>query len=201
MKRLSWKYIAGLVDGEGCIDAVLNKSSSKAMTKTIIPRIRITLVENCYFLLDILKVNHGGWINKRHFNNPKWQDPITWTLQGKKLRSFLQNIANHLTIKKQQALLAIWIQDHLRHKGMPQSEEVKQGAIKEMKAMKTDPQRLSEVAIRNIKNLPGFHGHWSATTNQCLDCGETSRKHEARGLCTRCYKKYQRSDRCDSLAV
>jgi hypothetical protein len=149
----------------------------------------VTLVENCLFILEILKTNHGGNINGRHFENPNWQDPFTWTLQGKKFRPFMQNIVNHLEIKKEQAKLAIWIQDNLRHQGMQQSEEVKQCASNELKAMKTDPQRLSEVAIRNIKNAHGFHGHWSSKADSCLNCGTTDRKHEAHGLCENCYKK------------
>ena len=189
MKRLSWKYIAGLIDGEGCIDVVFNKSSSKAQTTTLIPRVRVTFVNSCLFVLETLQTNHGGWINSRHFDNPKWQDPSTWTLQGKQFRAFMQNIVNHLEIKKEQAKLAIWIQDNLRHKGMQQAEDVKQCARKELSAMKADPQRLSEAAILRIVNTQGFHGHWSSKASCCKNCGTTDRKHEAHGLCEACYKK------------
>jgi len=194
MKRLSWKYIAGLVDGEGCIDSRLFRDKKmKHKPLYILPRIRITLSENCMFILNILKANHGGHLEPRNLKkkNLDWQNAVTWSLQGKKLRSFLQNIANHLYIKKEQVLLAIWIQDHLRKKGMQFSEEPKQCACKEMKAMKADPQRLSEAAIRKIENSEGYH-FWSTNHDQCIDCGTTKKPHRGNGRCGACYQKHSR---------
>ncbi len=187
MKRLSWKYIAGLVDGEGCIDATLFRDKRmKHKPLYIRPRIRITFSENCRFVLDILKTNHGGSISVRISTNPNWQNAHTWTLEGRRLRPFLQNIAGHLEIKKQQAFLAIWIQDHLRKQGMQFAEEPKQCACKEMKAMKADPQRLSETAIQKIRATDGYH-FWSSKADACIDCGTTDRPHEGLGRCKRCY--------------
>jgi len=54
MKRLSWKYIAGLVDGEGCLDVQVTRGIY------VRPRLRICLADNCKFILDILHANHGG---------------------------------------------------------------------------------------------------------------------------------------------
>lgn len=194
MKRLSWKYIAGLVDGEGCIDSRLFRDKRmKHQPLYILPRIRITLTESCVFILDMLKANHGGHHHFRNLKrkNPDWQNAVTWSLQGRKLRPFLQNIANHLYIKKEQVLLAIWIQDHLRKQGMQFSEEPKQCAYKEMKAMKTDPQRLSEAAIRKIENSEGYH-FWSTNHDQCIDCGTTERPHRGNGRCGACFQKHSR---------
>jgi len=199
MKRLSWKYIAGLVDGEGCIDARLFRDKRiKGNPLYIIPRARITLTENCSFVLDMLKENHGGHLGYRNLNkkNPNWQNAITWDLQGRKLRPFLQNIANHMYIKREQALLAIWIQDHLRKQGMQFAELPKQCANKEMKAMKADPQRLNEAAIRKIKNCEGYH-FWSTNHDCCLDCGTTEKPHEAKGYCSVCYKRFSRKKDTD----
>lgn len=199
MKRLSWKYIAGLVDGEGCIDSRLFRDKRmKHKPLYILPRVRITLSDNCLFILDMFKANHGGCLEPRNLSrkNPDWQDCTTWSLQGTKLRPFLQNIANHMYIKREQALLAIWIQDHLRKQGMQFSEDPKQCACKEMKAMKADPQRLSEAAIRKIENTEGYH-FWSTNHNQCIDCGTTEKPHEAKGRCRNCHQKYYRKNKTD----
>ena len=197
MKRLSWKYMAGLIDGEGCIDAPLFRDKRvKNEPLYIRPRIRVTLSECSFPVLDCIKTNHGGSILKRTTDNPHWNDSATWSLEGAKLRPFLQNIAKHLIIKKEQALLAIWISDHLRRKGMQFSEKPKQCASQEMKAMKADPQRLSEAAIRKIISCDGYH-YWSSRHDSCVVCGTTESKHEARGMCKKCYDQLKNSGKLD----
>ena len=44
MKKLSWRYLAGLIDGEGCIDWSFN-FDKKYNAKYMRPRLRITLAE------------------------------------------------------------------------------------------------------------------------------------------------------------
>lgn len=153
MKRLSWKYIAGLVDGEACIDMQINKHKDYLDTPYIRPRVRITLTESCKFLLEIFHNNFNGGIhdNKRTFKNPKWQNACTWGLYGKKTRPFLQNIVNHLYIKKEQAKLAIWMVDNAMGKRV--SKELREHLNNEIKTMKRDPQRLSEMAIKEAIRL------------------------------------------------
>lgn len=189
MKRLSWKYMAGLVDGEGCIDANLFRDKRyEHLPLYIRPRIRVTMVASSLYILEMFKANHGGTLDLRKSDNPKWQSSWTWTLEGSKLRPFLQNIANHLYLKKEQALLAIWIQDHLRRRGMQFAEPPKQCASQEMKAMKTDPQRLSEAAIRKIVQCEGY-SFWSSRGDACKKCGTSEEPHEAKGYCKRCYDR------------
>ena len=165
MKRLPWKYIAGFVDGEGCLDFQINKSKrtlkdgSISTSLYITPRCRIALSENCRFILEVLKANHGGnvWCATRR-HNPNWQDAYYWQLENSRLRGFLQNIVNHLHIKKQQARFLIWVIDNLRGKQVKQNgygniDAARQCAKKELSAMKVDPQRLSEVAAQNVLNI------------------------------------------------
>lgn len=188
MKRLSWKYMAGIVDGEGCIDSPLFRDKRKMNNPLYIrPRIRITMSAPGMSVLESMKVNFGGSLLPRHTDNPCWQDSATWSLEGVKLRPFLQNLAKHLIIKKQQALLAIWIQDHLRKKGMQFSEEPKRCACEEMKAMKTDPQRLNETAIHKITSCEGYH-FWSSAHDACINCGRIDILHEGKGFCQKCYR-------------
>ena len=157
MKRLSWKYIAGLIDGEGCIDFQMYKSKNGyAHNMAQSPRLRVTLTESCLFLLENIHNNLGGSCNikKREFKNPNWQNAATWQLSGRKLRPVLQNIVNHLLIKKEQARFSIWYIDNMMGKridgGYPGIVTARQIARDELKAMKLDPQRLSEQAVCEI---------------------------------------------------
>jgi len=139
MKRLSWKYIAGFVDGEGCIDIQASKGDY------IIPRLRIALAAEGKEVLDILQTNFGGSLFLRKSKNPNWSDAYSWEITGyKRVASFLRNIVNHLIIKKQQARFILWCESNL--KGKLLTKEVRKNAIQEVKAMKRDPHRLSEKA-------------------------------------------------------
>lgn len=153
MKRLSWKYIAGLIDGEGCINFqyVYQKPPYDHGRKYITPRVRICMVESCIFILENLHTNFGGELSTRHFEREEWQSASNWQIQGKKIRPFLQNIVNHLYIKKEQCKFCIWFIDNVMGKQVDPS--VTQCALNELKAMKVDPHRLSEKAVLKMKEL------------------------------------------------
>lgn len=153
MKRLSWKYVAGLIDGEGCIDLQHIYHREYPDKHYYTPRVRVTLVESCRFVLEILQNNYGGsfQIKDRNFENPVWQNAVTWTIQGKKIRPFLQNIVNHLLIKKEQAKFCIWIIDNVM--GKHTDEVLRESIHNELKAMKRDPHRLSEKAVLEITQV------------------------------------------------
>lgn len=152
MKRLSWKYMAGLIDGEGCIDMQVGYNK-KVKHHYCRPRLRMTLtgqlgkevIENCV-------LNFGGYYEFRDRGNDNWLPAHTWALTGSvPLRSFLQNINNHLVLKKEQATYSIWWIDNTSGKHV--TEEVRRKGVDELKAMKRDPQRLSERAIAEVQLL------------------------------------------------
>lgn len=194
MKRLSWKYIAGLIDGEACIDFqshVDKRNKDKRMY--IVPRMRIAMTEPALGLLELLQNNFGGnlWEAKRANKNSAWANAYYWQIQGKKMRALLQNIVKHLILKKEQARFAIWWIDNVMgkrpNKLTPEMQSIRKRARDEMKAMKRDPQRLSETAVQEFKRLG--YGIWSPYSNACLGCGSTKKKHEARGYCKICYQR------------
>jgi hypothetical protein len=154
MKRLSWKYLAGLIDGEGCIDMQIGKRQVDGQEIFYCrPRLRMTLSGPAGpLVLSILSANFGGHFDKTRIENERWLPAYTWALTGKThLRSVLQNLVNHLIIKKEQAKFAIhWI-DLVGGKHV--SQEARHFAHDELKAMKKDPQRLSEKAVENLNLL------------------------------------------------
>lgn len=146
MKRLSWKYIAGLIDGEGCLDVQTTKINDKFYIR---PRIRITLADNALYVLEILKTNHGGFISHRPSTNANWQSSSSWELVGySNVEPFLRNFFNHLIIKKEQARLLLWMEQNL--KGKQVSSKTKQCVRDNLSAMKRDPHRLSEKAQEDL---------------------------------------------------
>ena len=146
MKRLSWKYVAGLVDGEGCIDIVVNKRNDVYYVQ---PRVRITMCVVATELMDIICNNFKGNREYRTTNNPKWSDSITWNASGyNRACTFLRNIKNHVIVKREQTKLALWMENNV--KGQALTAEAVKVLKDEMKLLKRDPHRLSEQAQEHI---------------------------------------------------
>lgn len=143
MKRLPTKYLAGLIDGEGCIDLQISYG------KYIRPRIRIALAEPSKFVLEMIQNTYGGHLYKREVSNSDWQNSYSWELAGYgKVCCFLRNIKNFLYIKRQQAEFVLRLENLIRGKVL--GDEPKRIAKEELKLMKKDPHRLSEKAVERI---------------------------------------------------
>ena len=149
MKRLSVKYLAGLIDGEGCIDWMY-AFDKKLQKRYIRPRLRITLTEPGYDVIDLLVNNFGGNVEVRTPKNPRWSSSKTWCVTASRAVMVLGNVKNSLIIKKEQAKLAIAWEKHLKGRYIPDS--VKDVMSEEMRLMKKDPHRLSEKAVCRIND-------------------------------------------------
>ena len=146
MKRLPTKYLAGLVDGEGCIDIL---TPYKKYTS---PRIRIALAEPSKFVLEMIQNSYGGHLYKRESNNPLWQNIYSWELTGySKVCCLLREIKNFLYIKRQQAEFILKLENLIR--GKVTNDDVREIVKEELKLMKRDPHRLSEKAVERLLQM------------------------------------------------
>lgn len=143
MKRLPMKYLAGLIDGEGCIDLQISHG------KYIRPRVRIALSEPSKFVLEMIHNSFGGSLLKRETKNPIWMDAYSWELTGYgKVCCFLREIKKFLYIKRQQAEFILQLENLVRGKVV--GDKAREIAREELKLMKRDPHRLSEKAVERI---------------------------------------------------
>lgn len=146
MKRLPWKYLAGLIDGEGCIDVQITKGVY------VRPRLRIGMADNAYLLLVMMQNSLGGHIHRRESKNDKWQSSSCLSWSGyRQACPVLRNIVNHLFLKREQARFCLWMERNL--KGQHVSTEVRDAVREELKLMKHDPHRLSEKAQERILGM------------------------------------------------
>lgn len=151
MKRVSWKYLAGLIDGEGCVDVQVTKVGDKFYVR---PRLRVAMTEIASDLLETFKLNFGGHLCKRELSaeNSNWNNAISWELAGyKQACPVLRNIVNHLILKKEQARFCLWMETNL--KGKHVGQEVVEKCRVVLKLMKRDPHRLSEQAQVEILGM------------------------------------------------
>lgn len=149
MKRVSWKYLAGLVDGEGCIDLQVQKGQNRLYVR---PRLRIAMADVAFPLLEMCQANFGGHLEKRQAVNANHQDSSCWTLAGyTKACPILRNIVNHLFIKREQARFCLWMEPNI--KGKPLTQECVDALRNELKLAKRDLHRLSEQAQEVILGM------------------------------------------------
>jgi len=146
MKRISWKYLAGLIDGEGCIDVQVTKSVY------VRPRLRLGMTVTALQLLGLIQNSHGGYLSTKKVENSNWTDRATLDWSGyRQACPVLRNTVNHLFLKREQARFCLWLETNI--KGKQVSAEVRDAIREELKLMKRDPHRLSEKAQERVTNL------------------------------------------------
>lgn len=163
MKHLSWKYVAGLFDGEGCFDFQVVKrnheGTKEARYWNIAPRMRISMAEGAASVLELLKNQCGGSVHYSDANqqkNANWSPTAAWEFQGSRIRAVIVYMLPSLIIKREQAKFLIWYIDNFLGKRHDSYREgtiaaARKIAYEEMKLLKRDPQRLSERAVERVE--------------------------------------------------
>lgn len=106
---LSPQYIAGILDGEGCISIAKNGESSGwitihvAMTARIIP--------------DLLYARYGGSLSTSNGNPGVHKDLTTWMIASRKAEVVLKEVLEFLVVKKEQAEVALDFQSTSKPNG------------------------------------------------------------------------------------
>ncbi len=95
MSKLTAAYVAGLIDGEGCLE--IQKEDSKYQA-----RIRVVMTDE--IMIRWLKESFGGYFEKREFDNDNWKDAYGWTIKNNiMVKPFIEKIYPYLRLKKKQA--------------------------------------------------------------------------------------------------
>lgn len=100
-KSTDWAYLAGFVDGEGCISTTSSKSGQ------FYPR--LVVAQSDFGQIERLREKFLG-LGRVHVKQQKHYRPqLVWTLRGEELLVFLENLLPYLDLKKRQAEVAILI--------------------------------------------------------------------------------------------
>ena len=123
MPKLSREYIAGILDGEGCISIYHQKVQKGKVYLSYNVRVIVGMTDP--LVVHLLRDQYGGsvWLRKRP---APWKASYTWCLTGKIVEKFLNDILPFLMIKKGQAMLALELRKHINgrkfaragHKGL-----------------------------------------------------------------------------------
>lgn len=156
---MSPEYLAGFFDGEGCIDCQRMYPKEGRSRFYVRPRVRVAQAQSGRVVLDELQKQFGGLILERKSKKENWQPSASWEFLDKDgLRTMLTLMLPHLIIKREQAKLVLWWLEnasgrHGRNGQRPEIETARMLFADELKAMKLDPQRLSERAVAAIEPL------------------------------------------------
>jgi len=103
MKATDKAYIAGLVDGEGCITIYKRKNGHfpKAGKPWYYQPV-VTIGNTDKRMLDFVVDRCKGWITKPKPQRSHWKQSYCWFISGEAMRSFLRDIIPYLVIKRKQ---------------------------------------------------------------------------------------------------
>lgn len=109
---LDIRYVAGLFDGEGWVRADDSKKTQKGHTRRSYQMVvGIAMTERP--LIEMLHAKFGGNFSVRKHPSPTHRPCFSWTAASNIALAFLRQVEPHLIVKKEQARLAILLQEHV----------------------------------------------------------------------------------------
>lgn len=116
---LSLEYMAGLFDGEGCIrvhtpgvtvDGKINPKTNRHFPSYQV----LCMLQNTYWpVILALHEQFGGMVTVTQPRSAKHRTIHQWRVQSKIAYAFLRAVRPHLIIKREEAELAIALQEHI----------------------------------------------------------------------------------------
>lgn len=97
-------YVAGLVDGEGCISIQTHRNAYQV-------RVDIGMTGKAKGLLQQVQREYGGRLALFREATEKWDVAYTWGLFGRDAEVFLRRIGGLLILKSEQARVALKVRD------------------------------------------------------------------------------------------
>jgi hypothetical protein len=159
-KMLDDRYSAGLFDADGCVRiARWQKPNSTHVRYQV-----IATVSNCHSgVIEALMATYGGSIHTelRSLRNPNHRNWHAWHAGSKVASAFLRRVLPHLIVKKEEAELALALQEHINQTAyMAPGRPAKGGRAKfredreEIHAFREDLyRRISELKKRSYPPL------------------------------------------------
>ena len=103
--NISYRYIAVLIDGEGCLSIYKEKSERSRLGFSLVPTLQIRMCgENSKKLLELVKKKIGGKVYKTKKQKEYYKTPYLFILTGSRIKEPLGKIINFLILKKEVGL-------------------------------------------------------------------------------------------------
>jgi len=106
IKNIVKAYIAGLVDGEGCI-AITRRKIKRLSTNNWYYEPQVIVANTDKRMVDFLAGLYQGWIATPKKLKYYYKQGYHWKITGDNMRQLLRDVLPHLVIKKKQAELIL----------------------------------------------------------------------------------------------
>jgi hypothetical protein len=116
-------YLAGFIDGEGCIGIVTQRRSRHPDRPNYV--LRLTVSNTNPLPLRKFQAAHGGslHLDMKQRGKDLWKPSGVWCLSDDRCATLLAQLLPYLIVKREQALLAIEFRTLMRnHKRMPREK-------------------------------------------------------------------------------
>lgn len=120
MKRTDLAYVAGIVDGEGCID-IHHRIRPGHNYAELVMRVSVTSTD--LWLCHMLKMGFGGKVSERSGLPSTRKRTFDWKIERNSAADFLKLILPYMHLKGPQAELAIQFQSQRGQHATRHSEE------------------------------------------------------------------------------
>jgi hypothetical protein len=136
MRDKEYSYLAGLIDGDGCLFIRIEMDKSRPRSLGITPELNIALhIDSCW-LLDQIREEFGGNINYQRKDARKWS--IT---KRKELRLIIKKLIPYLRLKRNHAKLILKAMDIMDKTKPPRPRPIEE--ILELAEIKEELHRIS----------------------------------------------------------
>lgn len=143
MKEIEIGYLAGIIDGEGCV--YVNRRKASGRRKTPGYSVKVVVSITAYSLVEWF-ITHAELTSICNFQ-PKGNRKEKWvcTWNNSKAEWILNTVLPHLVIKKRQAILGLELLTHLRTTPIERGKAISDSVVEYRESIK---QQLSELNFR-----------------------------------------------------
>ena len=114
---LNWAYVAGIIDGEGCIALHKRTAKTYAAGFQVVPHLSITNT-NQQLIVDIHQFVEAGKITTYKHAKPNWKQPFMLQAYGQDIKRILDGALPFLRVKREQALCVLDFVNKYSHYGL-----------------------------------------------------------------------------------
>lgn len=104
MEPVELAYVAGLIDGEGCIHLECSRTTYR-------PRVSVGMSQPALPLLKELQAEWGGTLYQARIQTAKWAAAWTWHTGGPEAARLLRATQPYLRLKREQAREALAVHE------------------------------------------------------------------------------------------
>jgi hypothetical protein len=126
MEEIDLAYMAGIMDGEGCIHIGCNHHPTSGLVKPYYWLESMIGMTDRY-ICDLFHTRFGGTVRNTEKATEKWRAKWMWRISGKQAAEMLNSLLPYLRLKHKQAELALEFQKRRQRwgsSGKPHDAEI-----------------------------------------------------------------------------